>query len=145
MDTRDPVLCDPGSWLWQGSRKVPPASRFRLRWHLSSVRDRELEYLLRDLLPRAGYLPDSPLAWSLRGFLLTEHGAQTGSQAAWPLGCSERASEQWLLVFPRFAGEGGRRWRPGCQHHTRAARVGRVLCTIHHGERRWLGRSFCQV
>lgn len=37
-------------------------------------------------------------------------------------GHSAAESEQAVASrFPRFAGEGGRRWRPGCQHHTRAA------------------------
>lgn len=109
---------------------APPVSQFRLWWLLSSVRDSKLQYLLRDFYQEQGISPDSPLAWSLESFLLIEqHGAQTGSQAAWPLCCSEPASgfssSQGLLV--REAGGGGLAVSvtPG------QARVGRVLCTIH--------------
>lgn len=91
MDTWEPVLRDPGSWLWPGSRKAPPVSQLRLWWLLSSVRDSELEYLSRDFYQEQGTSPDNPLAWSLGSFLLMKRGAQTGSQAAWPLRCSEQA------------------------------------------------------
>lgn len=73
---------------------------------------------------------------------IVEHGAQRGGQAAPPPPPAPRhsaaAHSPLLIVFPRIAGEGGRRWRrPGCQCHTRA---GHVLCTIHHGERRCWAR-----
>lgn len=55
MDTREPVLHNPGSWLWQGSRKVPPVSQFRLWWLLSSVRDSWGGRLDEGLPPRAGW------------------------------------------------------------------------------------------
>lgn len=77
---------------------------------------------------------------------IVEHGAQRGGQAAAhprppPPRHSAAAHSPLLIVFPRIAGEGGRRWRrPGCQCHARAARVGHVLCTIHHGERRCWAR-----
>lgn len=91
MDTWDPVLHDPGSWLWQSSRKAPPVSQFGLWWLLSSVRDSELGYLLRDFYQEQAISPDSPLAWSLRSCLLMELGARSGSQAARPLCCGEQA------------------------------------------------------
>lgn len=84
-------------------------SQFWLWWLLSSVRDSELQYLLRDFYQEQGTSPDSPSAWSLRSFLLMEHGAQTGSQAAWPLCCSERAVASRLpkVLLVREAGGGG--------------------------------------
>ena len=53
-DTWEPVLHNPGSWLWQGSRQVLPVSQFKLWWLLSSVRDSQGRRLDEGHPPRAG-------------------------------------------------------------------------------------------
>lgn len=86
------VTQGPGS-----GRVAESATRVTIEALVASVQCKgQLEYLSRDFYQEQGTSPDNPLAWSLRSFLLMERGAQTGSQAAWPLCCSEQAMASCL-------------------------------------------------
>lgn len=112
MDTWEPVLHNPGSWLWQSSRKVSPVSQFKLWWLLSCVRDSQGRRLDEGHPPRAGWPQTVP---GLESQKLLAGGTRRSNREP---GCLTTLLQQTACGFPRFAGEGGRRWRPGCQCHT---------------------------
>lgn len=108
MDTWEPVLHNPGSWLWQGSRKVPPVSQSKLWWLLSSVRDSQGGRLDDGHPPKAGQPQTVP---GLESQKLLVSGTQSSNREP---GCLTTllqqtacgfSSSQGLLV--REAGGGG--------------------------------------
>lgn len=126
-------------------RVAESATRVTIEALVASVqcKGQRVRILVEGRLPRAGDLPRQSLGLESRKLLANGTWSSNGEP-----GCLatllQRAGRGFLScqgLLVREAGGGGL----GGQCHTRAARVGRVLCTIHHGERRWLGQSFCQV